>query len=85
MLPSANVPIARNCAAVCCAPVVLAGVTCTDISGEDSTTNAAVPLTDPSCAVMVAVPADWPVASPPLFMLATAGADELHVTTFVTL
>jgi len=85
VLPSANVPIARNCAAVCCAAVALAGVTCTDISGEDSTTKAAVPLTAPTCAVMVAVPGDWPVASPPFVMLATVGADELHVTTFVTL
>jgi hypothetical protein len=31
---------------------------------DDATTTAALPLTDPCDAVMVAVPADSPVASP---------------------
>ena len=83
VLPSANVPIAPNCARVCCATVALAGVICTDVSGDDSTTRAAVPLTEPCCAVMVAVPADWPVTWPELLMLATLLAEELHVTALV--
>jgi hypothetical protein len=64
VLPSANVPMALNCMAVCCATVALAGVICTDVNGDDSTTRLPLPLTEPSSAVMVAVPADWPVTCP---------------------
>ncbi len=48
VLPSANVPMALNCTAVCSATVALAGVICTEISGDDSTTTLPVPLTEPS-------------------------------------
>lgn len=61
VLPSANVPSALNCVPVCCATVALAGVICTEVRGEDSTTKLAAPLTEPCCAVMDAVPGDWPV------------------------
>ena len=64
VLPSANVPMALSCAAVCCATVAPFGVTCTEISGDDSTTRLPLPLTGPNCAVMVAVPADCPVTWP---------------------
>lgn len=85
VLPSANVPMALNWVAVCSATLALAGVTVTELRAEDSTTNAAVPLTEPCCAVMVAVPADCPVTWPKVLILATLGAEELQVTTSVTL
>jgi hypothetical protein len=47
---------------------------------DDATTTAAFPLTDPCDAVMVAVPADWPVARPKLVILTTLLAEELQVT-----
>jgi len=64
VLPSANVPMALNCTPVCSATTALAGVTCTDVSADDSTTTLPVPLTEPNCAVMVAVPGDCPVTWP---------------------
>ena len=66
VLPSANVPMALNCASVCCATLALAGVICSDTSAADSTTTAIVPLIEPSCALMVALPADCPVSWPAL-------------------
>jgi pyruvate/2-oxoglutarate/acetoin dehydrogenase E1 component len=54
----ANMPIAWNCVPVCSATVAVAGETCTDDRVDEATTRAAVPVTDPCCAVMVAVPAD---------------------------
>jgi len=83
VFPSANVPIALKRTLVCWAMVVLAGVICTDISGDGSTTKPAVPLIEPCCAVMVEVPADSPVACPPLVIVATFVAEELHCTAFV--
>jgi len=85
VLLSANVPMALNWVAVCSATLAIAGVTVTELRLDDSTTNAAVPLTEPCCAVMIAVPADWPVTWPKLLMLATLVAEELQVTTSVTL
>ena len=85
VLWSANVPMALNWVAVCSATVAVAGVTVTVLRVDDSTTNAALPLTEPCWAVMVAVPADWPVTWPKLLMLATLVAEELQVTTSVTL
>ena len=54
-----------------------------DISGDGSTTKPAAPLIEPCCAVMVEVPADCPVACPPLVIVATFVAEELHCTAFV--
>src|SRR5580692_1928170 len=85
VLPSPKVPTALNWVAVCSATDAVAGVTVTELRADDSTTSAAVPLTEPSCAVMVAVPADWPVTWPKLLMLATFDAEELQVTTSVTI
>src|SRR5436190_7383207 len=62
VFPSANVPMALKCTLVCSAMVALPGVICTDVSTDGSTTKPAVPLTEPCCAVMVAVPSDCPVA-----------------------
>lgn len=58
VLPSANVPTALNCTPVCSATLAFAGVTWTDVSCDESTTREAPPLTEPCCAVTVAVPAD---------------------------
>lgn len=58
VLPSPNVPMTLNCASVCCATLALEGVTWSETSADDSTTTAIVPLTEPSCALMVALPAD---------------------------
>jgi len=85
VLLSENTPMALNCVAVSAATVAVAGVTCSWLRVEESTTNAAVPLTEPCCAVMVAVPADWPVTWPKLLILATLVAEELQVTESVTL
>ena len=41
------------------------------------------PLIEPKVAVIVALPVPTPVAKPVLLTLATAGADELHVTELV--
>ena len=83
VLLSANMPTALNCVPVCSATVALGGETCMDFRVDDATTTAAVPLTDPCCAVMVAVPADWPVAKPKLVILTTLLAEELQVTALV--
>ena len=64
VLPSANTPMAPNCTLVCSATTALPGLICTDVSAEDSTTTLPVPVTEPSCAVMVALPGDWPVTWP---------------------
>lgn len=85
VLPSENTPMALNCVAVSAATVAVAGVTCRRLRAEESTTNAAMPLTEPCCALMVAVPADWPVTWPKLLILATLVAEELQVTASVTL
>jgi len=42
--------------------LIVVGVTAIDCNAVDSTTTLAVFETEPSVAVMVAVPADWPVA-----------------------
>ena len=83
VLPSANVPVALNCVAVCCAIVAISGVIWIDTRAKASTTNAAEPVTESSCAEIVAVPADCPVTSPILSTLATLPDDELHVTAVV--
>src|SRR5271154_499945 len=75
VLPSVNIPTALNCVPVCSATVALGGETCTDFRVDDATTTAAVPLTDPCCAVMFAAPADSPVAWPKLVILTTLLAE----------
>jgi hypothetical protein len=80
VLESLNVPVAENCFVVPTAMLELAGVTAIDTSVALVTVSEAVPLTDPDVAVIVAVPALMPAASPPELMLATELDDELHVT-----
>jgi hypothetical protein len=59
------------------------GVICIEISGEESTTIVESAVNEPSCAVMVAVPADWAVTVPALLTLAMLDADEVQVTRLV--
>jgi hypothetical protein len=78
VLESLNVPVAANCFVVPTAMLGLAGVTVIETSVAELTVNDEVPLTDPEVAVMVAVPAPTPAASPLELMLATELEDELQ-------
>lgn len=80
VLPSANVPIATKATPVCWGMLAADGETRIDVSGEDSTRIAESPLSEPSCAVMVAFPGDCAVTLPPVLTLATLDADEVQVT-----
>lgn len=79
VLPSAKTPVAWKRIPVWAATVAVAGVTCTAVRGAASTTRCALPDTEPSCAVIVAVPADWPVTKPKFVTVATAGAEDVQV------
>ena len=63
--------------------LAVGGKTCIEVSGEPSTTMAELPLSVPSCAMMVAFPADSAVTKPPAVTLATLGALEVQVTMLV--
>ena len=80
MLPSANVPIATKSTLVCSGMLAADGEIRIDVSGEESTTISEFPLTEPSCAVMTALPPDCALTLPPILTLATSGADELQLT-----
>src|SRR5208282_5597131 len=45
-----------------------------------TTVNEVVPWTAPKAAVIVALPVLSPLASPPIFIVATAGADDIQAT-----
>src|SRR5882762_3480826 len=62
VLPSPNVPTALYCRPTSTGMLIVVGVTAIDCNAVDSTTTLAVFETEPSVAVMVAAPADWPVA-----------------------
>jgi hypothetical protein len=51
--------------------------------GGDVTVKVVEPLIGPSTAVIVALPAETLVPSPVVFIVATPGADELHVAVLV--
>ena len=57
------------------------GLICIDVTGEDSTAIVESAVSEPSCAVMVAVPGDFAVTLPPALTLASWDADEVQVTT----
>lgn len=80
MLPSANVPIATKATPVCWGMLAADGEICIDVSWEESTRIAESPLSEPSCAVMVAFPGDWAVTLPLVLTVATSDADEVQVT-----
>ena len=56
------------------------GVTRIELRADPSTTKFVVALWDPDCAVIVATPADWPVAIPVALTVAMLLLDEDHVT-----
>jgi hypothetical protein len=63
--------------------LAVAGVTATDLTVFAVTVSAAVPLTPPTVAEMVLVPAATPVARPEALMVAVAGLDEDQVAVVV--
>src|SRR5258707_14406097 len=77
--PLAKVPVARKGAKKPAGRDLVGGVTWMDERLADSTSTLAVPLIAPSCAVMVTVPADWPLTRPFGLTVATALLDELQV------
>ena len=83
VLPSANVPVAVYCMATCAGKLEATGVTAMDCSAEDSTMTLAVLAMLPSVAVIVAEPADCPVAWPADVIDVTRGSDVLQITTLV--
>lgn len=78
LLPSANIAVAWNWTWVVAGVVAAVGVTLIDVKAEDSTTRFALPLRPPLCAVIVTLPADCPVAAPPL-TVATVGSDDVQL------
>jgi hypothetical protein len=76
-------PVAVNCWFM---PVVIegfVGVTAMDTSAAAVTVRMVDPLTVPELAAMVVVPTPFPVARPPLEMVATPVDEELQVTVLV--
>ena len=72
-----------NC---CVAPLAIdgfAGVTAIDCSAAAVTVSTVEPVTAPSVALIVLVPAATPVASPPAVIVATAVVADAHVTWLV--
>src|SRR6266496_39192 len=78
--PLAKVPVAVNCTSMVAGMVEDCGVIRIEVSAAPSTTRFAVAPTDPDWAVMVVVPADWPVATPAVLTVATLVLDEIQVT-----
>ena len=87
VVPSEKLPVAVNCCWVPTSMDGLPGVTVIELSDAFVTVNVDVPDTLPEVAVIVVVPPATPKARPfvPLVLLivATAAADELHVTEVV--
>jgi hypothetical protein len=82
--PSVNVPVAVNCCVVPSASVGVAGVTAIDTSSAEVTISVVDPVTDPTLAVIVALPCPTPLALPcvpaALLIVATVSVYELHCT-----
>lgn len=75
--------MAVNCCVNPAAMEAVAGVTESAVKTGAVTVKAAEPLIAPEVAVIFAVPWARLVASPPLFTVATAIAEELHLTVLV--
>lgn len=63
--------------------LALGGEICTDVSWEELTKTAESPLTEPNCAVIIALPVECAITLPPLLTVATVDADEVQLTIFV--
>lgn len=83
VLPSANVPMAWNASPDCGSMLAVSGEIWIDVSGDASTVIAESPVTDPNCALMVALPPEFAITLPPVLTLATSDADEVQATKFV--
>jgi hypothetical protein len=79
VLPSLYVPMAVNCCVSPASIEALAGVTLTEARTGEVTVSIAAPCTVPETAVIVVPPTIKPLARPPALIVATEGADELHV------
>jgi hypothetical protein len=82
LLPSLYSPVAANPCVPFTAILAVPGDTEMDVSVfvPPVTVNVPVPVIDPDVAVIVTVPAAIPVATPLLFIVATALFDELQLT-----
>jgi len=60
--------------------LAVGGEICIDVSGEESTVIVESPWTEPTCAVMIALPPECAATLPPVPTLATVDADEVQVT-----
>jgi len=77
--PFAKCPIARNCVQNPAGTLGFAGATWTEVKLAPSTTTFAVALTDPLCAVMIAIPADCPVTNPFCVTVAIELSEDVQV------
>jgi hypothetical protein len=83
VLPSLYVPLAVNCCVVAGAMVGFAGVTAIDTSTGAVTVSVVAPVILLSVALIVEAPVVTPFANPPAVIVATPGAEELHVAVLV--
>lgn len=74
--PLAKCPVAVKPALILAGMLALIGLTWIEDNGAPSTTRLAVALIEPDCTVMVATPADWPVAMPEMLIVATLVSDD---------
>ena len=88
VVPSEYVPVAVYCCEAPTAKVCAAGVTAIDTKLAEVTVKVVDAVTDPSAAVIVAVPADnvtaWPFVANVFPTITVLFADEDQVTLFVT-
>jgi len=79
VLPSLYVPVAVNCCVLPTAIEAFAGVTAIDTSTGAITVSVVEPVILLIVALMLEAPVVTPLARPPAVIVATPGADELHV------
>jgi len=79
VLPSLYVPVAANCSVFPAAIEAFPGVTAIDTSTGEVTVSVAELVILVMVALRLEVPAVTAVAKPPAVIVATPGADELHV------
>ena len=79
VLPSLYVPVAVNCCGAPAAIEGLTGVTVIEARTGEVTVSMAVPCTVPEAAAIVVLPTIKLLAKPAALIVATGGADELHV------
>ena len=85
LVPSEKLPVATK---VCVPPICTVGAkgaTVMELNVAAVTVKVAEPALAPDVAVIVAVPADWPVATPGYTTVATASGSEVHVTVLLML